>query len=137
MTDLEDGAFWRIPKLSELSYEDLGWSEPQLTAFRMRGDAPADRAVQSLHEELGKKLFQQMTALLPEVRRRALADCPACRNFLTETGSLPPWLDKFKVHRGQRLLGVYSPFMGIGLFTASLVGGSMFAAAAHTTNATG
>lgn len=60
-----------------------------------------------------------------------------CRRFLNTVNSVPEWADFGAMKRGQRLVAIFGPFMGISLFTGSLVGGAMFERAAAVTASTG
>jgi hypothetical protein len=55
------------------------------------------------------------------------------REFLTETAKIPAWADADKIARGQRIHCVHTPFMGLSLFSGSLVGGAQFSTAAIVT----
>jgi hypothetical protein len=65
--------------------------------------------------------------LLGKVRTKAEeGDGGVFRKFLDQSNTIPSWADPAKIERGQRVFASVLPFMGISLFSGSLVGGSQF-----------
>lgn len=126
---------WEIPPSSSLRYTER-YTEEYLSSLRQKGDQAADRVVAVIHNELGGGMFARMGNLLAVVRQRASEQgCTTSKEFLDEIAIVPEWARDME--RGQRLLAIYAPFMGLSLLSASLVGGSQFSAMAHVVQASG
>jgi len=98
------------------------------------GDPLADNVASTLHEHHGG--LTNIHDLLSTVHEKAKIPGPeghVFRNFLAETAKIPSWADPDKIARGQRIHCVHTPFMGLSLFSGSLVGGGQFSTAAIVT----
>jgi len=75
-------------------------------------------------------------ALLPIVREKAHdlqgPSGDVYRQFLASSATPPAWADRAAIERGQYIHCVHLPFMGLSLFSGSLVGGAQFTTAAVT-----
>lgn len=123
-----------IPSRNILRYTNR-WSKDRLDALRLQGDPAADAIAVELHENHGG--LTNIHDLLSTVRSKAEEETGECRaifrDFLAQSASVPAWADPEKVARGQRVHAVHLPFMGLSLFSGSLVGGGQFATAAVVT----
>lgn len=121
------------PPFTELSYFPP-YTEEQLEKWRSVGDPLADAIIGDLAAEgpLGN-----IYDLLGTVRARANAGDARCQELLRHGSSVPNWADFSAMEKGQRLIASYAPWMGMSLFSGSLVGGSMFLKMALTTAMTG
>lgn len=120
------------------AFEDLSYippyTEEQLEKWRSVGDPLADAIVGDLAAEgpLGN-----IHDLLGTARARAKSGDVRCQQLLLEGNGIPAWADFSAMEKGQRLIASYAPWMGMSLFSGSLVGGSMFRKMALTTAMTG
>lgn len=121
------------PHFDELSYIPP-YTEEALERWRGVGDPLADAIVGDL---AARGPLGNIHDLLGTVRSRAKDGDARCRELLSLAETPPPWADFAAMERGQRLIASYAPWMGMSLFTGSLVGGSMFRKMAMTTAMTG
>jgi len=110
------------------------YPKDRLDSLRLRGDDLADMVATELHSNHGG--LTKINDLLGIVHEKS--EVPGergdvFRKFLEHSRAKPPWADKDKIARGQRVHAVHMPFMGLSLFSGSLVGGSQFATAAVVT----
>lgn len=123
-----------IPPRSSLCYTKK-YSKDRLNSLRLLGDPTADDIARILDEDYGG--LKNIHDLLSTVRKNAkLSDAEGgniFRKFLKTTSILPKWVDPEKIKRGQRVHAVHTPFMGLSLFSGSLVGGGQFRTAAVVT----
>lgn len=121
------------PRFHELAYV-APFSEETLQGWRSCGDPLADRVVAALAAEGSLK---NMHDLLGAVRGKASQGDADCLAFMAHCNTVPAWADFRAMKKGQRLIAIYAPFMGISLFAGSLVGGSVFQKMAMVTAMTG
>lgn len=124
----------QIPPRASLTYTER-FSKKRLSEFRLLGDPLADTLVAELHAKHGG--LTNIHDLLATVRHKAAnrdgVGCDIFRNFLSEIEKVPPWANRSMIERGQRVHAVHLPFMGLSLFSGSLVGGAQFITAATVT----
>ncbi|MBX3184266.1 MAG: DUF2236 domain-containing protein [Polyangiaceae bacterium] len=124
----------RIPRLGDIQY-GKAHTEEELQAQRAVGDPLADDAIGELRRV---HPIRSPDDMLTEVRRLAAEGGDnVYTRFLEETSRVPAWADFRRMERGQRLLAIHGPFMGLSLLTGSLVGGYMFKKMAMVTAITG
>jgi hypothetical protein len=112
-----------IPTRASLGYTEA-YSKERLDGLRLRGDPLADAVSTELHAAEG---LTNIHDLLSKVRTKAEeGDGGVFRKFLNASNTIPDWADPTKIERGQRVFASVLPFMGISLFSGSLVGGSQF-----------
>ena len=122
------------PPRALLQYTER-WSEARLETLRSQGDVAADRCVAVLARRSGGNLHDIFDLL--NAVKAARAEEPELERFLQEAWAVPEWMDFERAARGQRMIAVYAPLMGMGLFTGSLVGGGMFQKMATVTALSG
>jgi hypothetical protein len=122
------------PPRARLEYT-ARFSEARLDALRCQGDEAADRCVAVLVRRAGGKLHDIFDLL--NAVKAARAEEPELEQFLQDAWTVPEWMDFERAARGQRMIAVYAPLMGMGLFTGSLVGGGMFQKMATVTALSG
>ena len=143
-----------IPGRASLRYSPR-FNVSSLNDFRRRGDPPADAVAAELHRRGQLTNIHDLLGVVRELA--ATADPPprpitptptststtarssneVFRAFLRESARVPAWADRAKIDRAQRVHCVHTPFMGLSLFSGSLVGGSQFRTAAVVTAAAG
>lgn len=121
------------PAFQDLSYIPP-YTEEQLEKWRSVGDPLADGIVEELAAE---GPVGNIHDLLGTARVRAKSGDARCQEFLRQGARVPDWADFSAMEKGQRLIASYAPWMGMSLFSGSLVGGSMFQKMALTTAMTG
>jgi hypothetical protein len=121
------------PRFDELSYVPP-YTKEALARWRGVGDPLADAVVADL-AALGP--LGNIHDLLGAVRARARSGDPRAAELLHEATTVPAWADFSAMEKGQRLIASYAPWMGISLFSGSLVGGAMFIKMARVTAMTG
>jgi len=121
------------PRFEDLEYYPP-YAEERLQRWRTVGDPLADEIVAELATEAPLKNIHD---LLGTVRARAAAGDARCLALLAACESLPAWADFSAMRSGQRLIASFAPFLGISLFSGSLVGGGMFYKAAKVVQMTG
>ena len=121
------------------------YSEETLGSWRWRGDAIADAAVEAIFED-GRPNggIHNLLPKVEEIASRRKGEMGfnaehkhACEAFLVEIEKVGLKIDMAEVAKGQRVLACYAPFVGVSLFTGSLVGGSQFRAMQRVVAATG
>mmetsp|Transcript_4014 Transcript_4014/g.8830 ORF Transcript_4014/g.8830 Transcript_4014/m.8830 type:complete len:384 (+) Transcript_4014:3337-4488(+) len=112
----------RVPKFEELEYTDR-FPHDKLENLRKEGDPLADECIKQLVEKQGK--LSNIFDLLNTIKQKR-DEIPVFAELLEEAWHVPEWMDLDKAERGQKLIAIYAPFMGISLFAGSLVGGAMF-----------
>eukprot|EP00931_Biecheleriopsis_adriatica_P041213 TRINITY_DN23586_c0_g1_i4.p1 TRINITY_DN23586_c0_g1~~TRINITY_DN23586_c0_g1_i4.p1 ORF type:complete len:416 (-),score=61.61 TRINITY_DN23586_c0_g1_i4:70-1317(-) len=124
----------RIPPRASLRYTQR-WSKKRLDQLRLVGDDLGDRVAAELHSKHGG--LTKIHDLLTTVRAKAAVEAGDCssifRCFLEGAAVIPAWANREMVERGQRVHAVHLPFMGLSLFSGSLVGGAQFVTAATVT----
>lgn len=123
-----------IPPRDTLHYTSR-FSKEQLDSYRLLGDPAADLVAAELHEHHGG--LTNIHDLLTTVRAKATEE-PSARgspfsDFLASSAVVPSWADRGMILRGQRVHAAHLPFMGLSLFSGSLVGGAQFTTAAVVT----
>ena len=121
-----------IPPRSSLRYTER-YSKERLERLRRTGDPLTDPLARALHEDYGG--LTNIHDLLTTVKAKAEEGIPVFQEFIHHLQHIPAWAqrDKAKIERGQRIHAVHTPFMGLSLFSGSLVGGSQFITAAVVT----
>jgi hypothetical protein len=121
------------PRFHELQYLEP-YSREALQGWRETGDPLADRVVAGLAADAPLRNIHDLLGKVREKAARGDADCLA---FLAHINTVPAWADFRAMEKGQRLIASYAPFMGVSLFTGSLVGGSVFQKMTMVTAMTG
>ena len=121
-----------IPPRSSLKYT-ARYSKERFERLRRTGDPLTDPLARSLHEDHGG--LTNIHDLLTTVQAKADEGIQVFQDFIDHNNRVPEWAvrDKAKIERGQRIHAVHTPFMGLSLFSGSLVGGSQFITAAVVT----
>jgi hypothetical protein len=146
-----------IPPMESLQYTEK-YSRQRLDGLRFAGDPLADAVATELHANHGG--LTNIHDLLSTVREKA-ETCEGAggdifRDFLASIAVVPAWAEQKQVgcllkvaidrkalthvcrlprqiERGQTVHAMHTPFMGISLFSGSLVGGAVFSNAAIVT----
>lgn len=121
------------PAFRELAYVPP-YTEEVLEKWRSQGDPLADAIVADL---AAAGPLGNIHDLLGTVRARAKATDVRAMELVDSANAPPPWVDFRAMEKGQRMIASYGPWMGMSLFSGSLVGGSMFQKMALTTAMTG
>lgn len=97
------------------------WSDDFLDTMRGVGDPVADSAVRKVYEQGLLGPANQLLQLLVRNDQLPLNELPpGLRDYLHDTGALPPWADRAKIHRGEEIFGQYAFQVVTALFCASL-----------------
>lgn len=121
------------PRFHELQYLEP-YTQDALQHWRTVGDPLADHVVAGLAAEGSLKNMHDLLGAVRDKAARGDADCIA---FIDHCNTVPAWADFAAMEKGQRLIASYAPFMGVSLFTGSLVGGSVFQKMTMVTAMTG
>jgi hypothetical protein len=132
-TNLKD-----IPRRDTYKYTKR-FTKEKLDSLRLEGDPLADNVVAELHANHGG--LTKIHDLLTTVRDKAAnVEGPAgdvFRDFLHVIKKKPAWADPEMIERGQRVFATHLPFMGLSLFSGSLIGGAQFITAGAVTTLAG
>jgi len=121
------------PRFHELEYL-APYTRDALQRWREIGDPLADRVVAGLAADAPLRNLHDLLGAVRDKAARGDSDCIA---FLAHCNTVPAWADFKAMEKGQRLIASYAPFMGVSLFTGSLVGGSVFQKMTMVTAMTG
>lgn len=125
-----------IPKREQLKFTEK-YTKELFDQYRRTGDQLADKCCQELQTKHGGLV--NIHDLLGTVKEKALLPGPdgqPFRDFLKDAEIPPSWVTpeiERQIYRGQEVQAMFTPFMGIALFSGSLLGGSMFRNAAVVT----
>ena len=125
-----------IPPRSQRQYTQR-FSKEALNKFRLLGDPVADAVTDSLHFEHGGLVnIHDLLGTVQEKAKIPGEGGEVFRQFLDSSETWPHWVDGAvakEIYRGQEIHAMLTPFIGLSLFSGSLVGGSQFATAAVVT----
>lgn len=96
------------------------WSDGPLDLVRQEGDRAADAIAAGLRDSETVSVLAVLRRYGRNRDRLPRELPPAVREFLTDSGSLPPWFDRAKLDRGQRIFARYPADMLATLFYAAL-----------------
>ena len=123
----------KISALSEIEYA-APYTEAALQNARSICDPLADAVIADLRRTHPIKNPDDMLAI---VRQKAGREGGVYAEFIDTCCDVPEWVDFDAMRRGQRLIAVTGPLMGLSLLSGSLVGGYIFYKAAMVTAFTG
>lgn len=97
------------------------WTDDILEPMRQLGDPLADNAVRTIFEagEIGA-VNQMMRTLVENDDVLPASLPPVIQDFLTQSGTLPGWVDPAKIEAGEKLFWLYGPSIVTSLLCYSL-----------------
>lgn len=129
----------KIPPKSALQYTER-YNETSLREWRRMGDPLADDVATELAATGDLKNIHDMLGMVEE---KAATHGGVFQKFMEgagmgATGHLPEWVDFKKMERGQQIIQIYMPHMGMSLSHGSLIGiGGQFPKMVDVVAATG